>query len=50
MQLFKYLKQPSQPQRIKKEFLSPYDLIEKNTNQEEMSITKLSTGPNCLKR
>lgn len=50
MQLFKYLKEQSETQRIKKEFLSPHNLIEKNTNQEEIVITKLSTGPNCLKR
>ena len=50
MQLFKYLKEPSQTQRIKKEFLSPWDITEKNTNQEEIAIAELSTGPNCLKR
>ncbi len=50
MQLFKYFKEQSKTQKIKKEFLSPYDLTEKKACQKETVITQISTGPNCLKR
>lgn len=48
MQMFKYQKEESIITKIKKEFLSPYDLTEKNILKEKI-VTEVSTGPNCLK-
>ncbi len=50
MRLFKYVKELSETQQLKREFLSPYEMKGKNVFQEDLVITQISTGPNCLKK
>ena len=49
MQMFKYQKDPTLTQKIKKEFLIPHDLSDPLCLEDEMIVTEHSTGPYCLK-